>query len=156
MKIDSSAAMVSFAFSLTGGDRASGEKIFQTDLSAQCTRCHRIGNKGSEIGPALTTISKERDQQHLLRSIVHPSADIEKKYFTQAVLTDSGRVVRGVIKSENDIETIVIDSSGKEIKVPNDEIEDILDSKISLMPDMTETLSPRQVRDLVAFLGSLK
>ena len=156
LKIDNDAAMLPFAFSAYGGDKAAGKEIFRTDLRAQCSRCHRIGKKGSKIGPELTKISEKRDANYLLRSIIDPSADIEKKYFSQSVLTDSGQVIRGVVQSENDEVTILADSNGKEIRIPTDEIEDIVDSKVSLMPSMTTTLTPRQVRDVVAYLSSLK
>ena len=61
-----------------------------------------------------------------------------------------------MVQSENDEVTILADSNGKEIRIPTDEIEDIVDSKVSLMPSMTTTLTPRQVRDVVAYLSSLK
>lgn len=156
LKLGDHPGQIKFAFSDQGGDEARGKQIFQTDLRAQCNRCHRIGNQGSNIGPELTKISKQRELDHLLRAIVAPSAEIEPKYFTQVVLLDSGAVVKGVIKSENDDVTIVIDSNGQEIKIASEEIEDIIDQKVSLMPDMTEVLTPYQVRDLVAFLDSLK
>ncbi|WP_417736469.1 PVC-type heme-binding CxxCH protein [Rosistilla oblonga] len=156
LKLGDTADQIEFAFSGQGGDVERGKQIFQTNLRAQCSRCHRIGKRGSNIGPELTKIGKQRDLNHLLRAVVAPSADIEPKYFTQVVLLLSGQAVKGSIKSENDDETIVIDSSGKEIKIASDEIEEIIDQKVSLMPDMTEALSPLEVRDLVAFLNSLK
>ncbi|MGB7346968.1 MAG: hypothetical protein WBD20_22280 [Pirellulaceae bacterium] len=145
-----------FAFSIAGGDRDRGQRIFETHLQAQCSRCHRIGKSGSNIGPELTKIAKKNDSEYLLRSIVHPSGDIEPKYFTQALLLDSGKIVRGVIQSENDDETILISSDGKEVSIPTDEIEDVSSQKVSLMPDMTDTLSASEVRDLVAYLSTLK
>ncbi|WP_419189189.1 PVC-type heme-binding CxxCH protein [Stieleria marina] len=145
-----------FAFSLSGGDKQNGEKIFKTHLQAQCSRCHRIGKSGSNIGPELTKIAKQRDTVHLLRAIVNPSADIDPKYFTQAILMDSGKIIRGVIKHEGDETTIVIGSDGKENEIASEEIEDISSQKISLMPDMTETLTANEVRDLVAYLSSLR
>ncbi|WP_417733027.1 PVC-type heme-binding CxxCH protein [Rosistilla oblonga] len=156
LKLGDTTDQIKFAFSGQGGDVERGKQIFQTNLRAQCSRCHRIGKRGSNIGPELTKIGKQRDLNHLLRAVVAPSADIEPKYFTQVVLLLSGQAVKGSIKSENDDETIVIDSSGKEIKIASDEIEEIIDQKVSLMPDMTEALSPLEVRDLVAFLNSLK
>ena len=145
-----------FAYSDRGGDPANGKRVFETHLQAQCSRCHRIGKLGSKIGPELTKIASKRDPAYLLRSIVKPSADIEKKYFTQAILLDTGKVLRGVVKREDDDITVLIDSSGKEIEIATDEIEAVNDQKVSLMPDMTEVLTPAEVRDLVAYLGTLK
>lgn len=146
------------AFSLagSGGNADRGESIFRTNLRAQCSRCHRIGKKGSNIGPELTTIAKQRDTSHLLRAIVSPSADIEPKYNTQTILLADGTIVRGVIKSENDETTIVINSQAEEIKLATDDIEAVAKAKVSLMPEMTDVLSPAEVRDLVAYLKTLR
>ncbi|MCA9135888.1 MAG: HEAT repeat domain-containing protein [Planctomycetales bacterium] len=145
-----------FAMSLSGGDAHRGEAIFRADVRAQCSRCHRIGKSGSDIGPELTKIAKQRDAKHLLRAIVYPSADIEPKYNTRSLLLADGNIVQGVIKSEDDKTTVLINSEGKEINIPSDEIEAVSDAKVSLMPDMTDVLSPAEVRDLVAYLSTLR
>ncbi|WP_167546562.1 HEAT repeat domain-containing protein [Stieleria maiorica] len=145
-----------FAMCREGGDPARGEVIFRTDLRVQCSRCHRIGKRGSDIGPELTRIAKQRDADHLLRAIVYPSADIEPKYNAQTLLLADGNVIQGVIKSEDDTTTVLINSEGKEVEIPTDEIDDIAKTKVSLMPDMTAVLSPAEVRDLVAFLRTLR
>lgn len=145
-----------FAMCLDGGNATRGETLFRTDLRFQCIRCHRVGRQGSNIGPELTKIAKQRDVQHLLRAIIDPSADIDPKYNAQTLLLADGNVIQGVIKSENDTSTILINSEGKEIKIPTDEIDDIAKTKVSLMPDMTAVLSPAEVRDLVAYLQSLR
>ena len=142
--------------SLAGGDASRGETIFRTDLRAQCSRCHRIGKKGSDIGPELTKIATQRDDQHLLRAIVYPSADIEPKYNAQTLLLADGNVIQGVIKREDETTTVLINSDGKQLEIPTDEIEDVAKTKVSLMPDMTAVLSPSEVRDLVAYLKTLR
>ena len=145
-----------FAFARDGGSASRGEKLFRTDLRAQCIRCHRVEKKGSNIGPPLTTIAKQRDADHLLRAVVYPSADIEAKYNAQSILLADGKVIQGVIKSEDDLRTILIGSDGKELEIPSDEIEAVAKSQVSLMPDMTDVLTASEVRDLVAFLRTLK
>lgn len=145
-----------FALALNGGDAKHGEMIFRTDVRAQCSRCHRIGKQGSDIGPELTKISKQRDANHLLRAIVYPSAEIEPKYNAQTLLLADGNIVQGVIKSENDTTTVLTNSEGKEIEIPTDEIEAVSKAKVSLMPDMTDVLSASEVRDLVAYLKTLR
>jgi quinoprotein glucose dehydrogenase len=145
-----------FALCRDGGDAAVGEKVFRTHLQAQCSRCHRVGKSGSEIGPPLTTIARTRDADYLLRSIAQPSADIEAKYRSHMLLLASGQVVKGVIQSQDKDKTVIADSSGKLLTIDSDDIEDSSEQQTSLMPDMTEILSAREVRDLVAYLRSLK
>ncbi|OYP36740.1 PVC-type heme-binding CxxCH protein [Rhodopirellula sp. MGV] len=143
-----------FALARDGGDATEGERIFKTDLRAQCSRCHQIGRNGSNIGPELTHIAKQRDADYLLRAVVYPSADIEAKYNVQTVLLSDGNVVQGVLKSEDDDYLVLIDAKGKKLKLAQDDIEQVADKKVSLMPDMTDVLSAQEVRDLVAYLRS--
>ncbi|WP_253159882.1 PVC-type heme-binding CxxCH protein [Stieleria tagensis] len=145
-----------FALCGEGGDADRGEEIFRTDLRAQCSRCHRTGKKGSDIGPELSKIAKKRDANYLLRALVYPSADIDDKYNMQTLLLADGSVVQGVIQSEDDDTTVLVNQQGETIQVASDDIEDVAKKKLSLMPDMTDVLQPHEVRDLVAYLKSLK
>jgi quinoprotein glucose dehydrogenase len=152
----SESKLAKFRYSRDGGNVAAGEQLFRTHVQAQCVRCHRIGRRGSEIGPPLTTIAQTRDADYLLRSILEPSADIDAKYRSQLILLESDEVLKGVVQSQNDEETVIADSEGKLNEVPTDEIVNMSEQKVSLMPEMTDVLSPREVRDLVAYLRSLK
>ena len=145
-----------FTFSVDGGDPTNGDRIFRTHVQAQCARCHKVGKKGSDIGPELSKIAKQRDKRHLWRSIVHPSADIEPKYLVQSILLASGQVVQGVILKKSAEKTVLMTGEGKKLEIDSLDIDAISDQKTSLMPDMSDILSPRQVRDLVAYLQSLK
>ncbi|WP_436714836.1 HEAT repeat domain-containing protein [Roseiconus lacunae] len=145
-----------FAFARDGGNAKEGERIFRSDLRAQCSRCHRIGRGGSEIGPELTKIAKKRDADYLLRAVVYPSAEIDAKYNVQTVLMADGNVVQGVLKREDDDWMVLIDANGKEQKLSQEDIEQVADKQVSLMPDMTAVLSAAEVRDLVAYLKTLR
>ncbi len=145
-----------FAYARDGGNAKLGEELFSSHVQAQCVRCHKIGSEGSEIGPELTKIAKVRDADYLLRAIAQPSADIDPKYRTQMLVLASGQVIRGAIQSTSETETVVADSTGGLQVVDTDEIESTSEQKISLMPEMLEILTAREVRDLVAYLRSLK
>ena len=145
-----------YAYSRDGGNIERGNELFSTHVAAQCTRCHKVGRKGSEIGPELTKISRTRDADYLLRAIVEPSADIDAKYRLQMYLMSSGEVVKGIPQKQNNIETIIADSTGTLVTLVTDDIEESREQKLSPMPNMTEILSAQQVRDLVAYLRSLK
>ncbi|KAA5544638.1 c-type cytochrome [Roseiconus nitratireducens] len=151
-----SANLIPFHFARDGGDAGRGEQMFRTDVRAQCVRCHRVGKEGSEIGPELTKIARQRDADHLLRAIVLPSADIEPKYNTQTLLLADGSVAQGVIVSETDESTMLLTQDGTEIQIPTDQIEEVAERKVSLMPTMTDVLSAQEVRDLVAYLKTLR
>lgn len=139
-----------------GGDISRGRVLFQTHSQAQCSRCHRVGRKGSDIGPELSRIGKKRDADYLLRAIVTPSADIDQQYRTHLYVLDTGELLKGVPISQSDTETKIADSSGNELTLANDAILESKVQTISLMPDMRDVLAPAEVRDLVAYLRSLK
>ncbi len=148
--------LIAYSECLIGGDVQAGRTTFNTHIEAQCARCHRVGKNGSTVGPNLQSIGRTRDTKHLLRAIVAPSADIEPKYRTQTIILDSGKSISGVLVRKNDSTTVLADNQGKEITINNDEIDDAVEQNISIMPDMTKALSRREIRDLVAYLQSLR
>ncbi|QDU92669.1 PVC-type heme-binding CxxCH protein [Lignipirellula cremea] len=141
---------------LTGGDATEGKETFMNHITTQCIRCHQVGKTGSTVGPNLESIALQRDGAHLLRSIVAPSADIEPKYQSQTLLLLSGRVVQGLLLRKDDKVTVLADNQGKEVVVPNDQIDESLARKISIMPEIAKVLTPREIRNLVAYLQTLK
>lgn len=145
-----------FAYSRDGGDAQRGKDIFNNHVQAQCSRCHRVGSEGSNIGPELTKIAQTRDADYLLRAIAQPSADIDEKYRSQVLLLASGQIVKGVVQSQDEEQTIIADANGNLQTIETDEIEDSTIQKVSLMPEMAEILSDAEVRDLVAYLRTLK
>lgn len=145
-----------FSECLTGGDAGAGKELFMTHITVQCIRCHKVGKTGSTVGPNLESIALKRDAKFLLRSIIAPSADIEPKYRSQILILDSGKVIQGLPLRKDDQITVLANAQGKEVVVKNDEIDEALEQKTSIMPDMTKALSRREIRDLVAYLVTLK
>lgn len=144
-----------FSLARDGGDPERGELLFRNHGQAQCSRCHRIGRNGSNIGPELSQVGSKRDADYILRSIIDPSADIDANYRTQLFVLDSGQLLKGVLVSEDESKTVVADSEGNEVTIPSEEILQTKVQTVSLMPEMREVLSPTEVRDLVAYLRSL-
>lgn len=147
--------VAAFMDCLAGGDQDVGKDIFVNNVSAQCIRCHKLGKKGSTVGPNLAGIAKKRDAAYLLRAIISPSADIDPKYRSQVVILESGKTVTGLPKQETKKELVLVDNAGKEIRIDRDSIDDISVQNISIMPEMKKELSRREIRDLVAFLKTL-
>jgi putative heme-binding domain-containing protein len=87
---------------------------------------------------------------------VLPSVDIDEKYRSQLLILDSGKIIQG-LKLREEADTIVLaDAEGKEVRVKLDEIDEAIEQKVSIMPEMTKTLTKREMRDLVAYLSTLK
>src|SRR6266404_5618701 len=66
------------------GDAAAGEKLFWS--KGACGQCHRVGGKGSGIGPDLTRVGRQRSLKYLRASVVNPDSDITPEYRTVKVV----------------------------------------------------------------------
>ena len=147
--------------SLRGGDPVAGADIFFNRASVSCQRCHIAEGRGGEVGPSLDGIAaqKGKDRAYLLESIVVPSTKIAEGFATAVVLTEDGQVRTGVLKSETDeaITLILVDGTKtRELAIPTDTILDRADGPSAMPADIPDHLSKRDMRDLVAYLATLK
>ncbi len=84
-----------YADSELGGDVSRGRKIFFEKTQVSCLRCHKIADVGGEVGPALTTIGKDKNVNYLLEAIVAPNAKIAENFKTVIVQTEEGKIYSG-------------------------------------------------------------
>jgi putative membrane-bound dehydrogenase-like protein len=145
-----------YSLALQGGDAKEGQAIFKTNTAAACAQCHRLDGGDGNVGPDLAKIAAKRDRSYLLRAIVQPSADIEVKYRPRQFVLNNGKVVVGTIVSESNEHFVVAESAEKITRIAKQDIEEQLEQNVSIMPEVTKALSLRQIRDLVAFLSTLK
>ena len=136
---------------LAKADLPRGREVF----SRTCEQCHTLFGSGGKIGPELTG-SNRADLEYLLSNIVDPSAVVGKDYTVTSVWLADGRFVNGILKSTTD-STISLQTDTALVVVEKGEIETQKDSPNSLMPEgQLDTLTPDEVRDLVAYLQSPK
>lgn len=141
--------------SLQGGNVNRGKVLFaKTELS--CVRCHKVDRAGGEVGPNLTTIGKEKDARYLLEAICLPNAAIAKGFETAVIANEDGQVVTGIVKSETDDFVELIQGDGALKRIFQDEIVARRSGKSAMPDDLLKQMSARQLRDLVAYLASLK
>ena len=141
---------------LDGGDVQAGKKLFFEKTELSCVRCHKVDRTGGEVGPNLTTIGKDKDARYLLEALCLPDAQVAKGFETTNVVDIDGRVLAGIVRQENDdfIELMLPD--GKLERVLQDDIEVRKKGKSAMPQDLIKHLSDRELRDLVAYLKSLK
>ena len=145
--------MLTYHDAISGGNAERGKRLFHK--TQKCSTCHRIGSDGGDVGPNLSDVGKRTKPEYLLESIVEPNAKIVKGYETEVVLTDSGRIVTGVVVSEDEYELVLADPNNTH-KISKDEIEERQTSPISTMPSIANLLTVDQVRDLIAYLVTLQ
>ncbi|MDX1966835.1 MAG: c-type cytochrome [Planctomycetaceae bacterium] len=132
------------------GNVMRGHSLFKQ----HCAVCHRLFGDGGAIGPDLTNTSRA-DREFLLASLVDPSAVIKRQYLTSTIATTNGQTWNGLIAAEDAGSVTLIDSRGERRAIPRADIEEIVESSVSLMPEkLIEKLSPQQLRDLFAYLQS--
>ncbi|MEM1293789.1 MAG: PVC-type heme-binding CxxCH protein [Verrucomicrobiota bacterium] len=141
---------------LDGGDASAGKELFMTHIAAQCIRCHKVEDgKGSVIGPNLKAIG-EKDERYLLEALVHPSAVIAKGYGMISVTLKDGTTVSGQLRKETDKRLEIRSADGKKTdKIDKANIA-TQTPPISLMPPMMALLSKRELRDVVAYMATLR
>jgi putative heme-binding domain-containing protein len=139
------------------GDIGRGRRLFFEAAGVQCRNCHRIGGKGTEVGPDLDGIGKKYDQAAILDNILFPSKQIDPKYLTYLVETKRGQVYTGLLVSKDAAKVVLKDANNKLIEVPAGDIEVLAPQQKSLMPELLlRDLTAEQVADLTTFLSSLK
>ncbi len=141
---------------ISGGDVKTGEQIFMTRTELSCVRCHKVGNKGGEVGPKLTEIAKTKDSRYLLEAIVQPDAKIAENFETVVILNDEDEVITGIVKKETAEKITLMTADGKTVDVAVDSIVQRKKGKSSMPSDLIKLMTRRQLRDLVAYLSSLK
>ena len=143
-----------FTVSLHGGDAERGREIFFNHTAAQCIRCHKVDGVGGIAGPDLTEVVKRNPhntREHILESLLDPSAKIAPGFGSVSLSLADGRQVAGVLVAE-DAKTLTVQlADGRKVKVDVEDVERRT-AAVSLMPSIERTLTPAEVRDLVAFL----
>ena len=136
-----------------GGDVTRGRAVVMNHAAAQCIRCHKIGEVGSNLGPPLDLIGK-KDAAYLVRSMLEPAKEIAEGYGTVALTTKVGQQHTGFLaKQTPDIWTLRL-PDGKSVAV---RVVDIKTHTLTTtMPPMGAILKPTEIRDVVAYLESLK
>lgn len=136
----------------TGGDIASGEVVFRNQ--GACLQCHKVGNDGGIQGPDLTLVAERLSAAKLVESLVNPNAEISEGYGLASVTLANGELVMGRIARETPSEVTVVGVDGKSVTLERTRIATIA-PPVSAMPPLGLALPPQELRDLVAYLGSL-
>ena len=131
-----------------------GKELFKV---ASCNGCHVLNKEGQEFGPDLAKLDpKKHTIEHILRSILEPSKDIEEKYQSATFVLDDGRTITGMVTAEdNNFVKVVVNPLAKAapLMIPKDYIEDRVKSKVSMMPKgLLDKLSREEILDLVAYV----
>jgi putative membrane-bound dehydrogenase-like protein len=138
------------------GEVARGAQVFtRTDVG--CINCHRVNDKGIDLGPALSEIGTKLGKDALYEAILDPSAGIAFGYEAWHIQLKSGDDAVGLITSETENEIVLKDVRAISTHIKKADIIQRDKLKLSLMPaGLQQTMSTQDLVDLVEYLSSLK
>ncbi len=131
-----------------------GEAVY---LKAGCQKCHRRGKAGDAFGPDLTSLGWRRQKSEILQSILFPSHELNEEYPTVTVALKDGRTFSGVMSASSAETFSVISGTAVRQEFPREDVEQIVNQKISNMPEGTlEPLTLEEIKELFSFLTSIE
>jgi quinoprotein glucose dehydrogenase len=144
-----------FRVALAGGDRHRGKRIFDTQPTLACIRCHRAGGEGGDAGPDLADVGARYTREYLLESIIKPNARIAPGFDTIVLTLRSGSTVAGIVAAETAETVSLRNSENTLVEVKKADIMK-RESAPSSMPEIYQSiLSKSEIRDLVEYMASL-
>jgi len=141
------------------GNWKRGKGVFYLS-NAACFACHDPPGGAPRVGPDLTVAkANPLTDEQLVDSILRPSSLVDKEYQQKKVLTEDGNILTGIVIAEDDeFLTLRNPAEPEPIKIPQDEIEDIANSKLSMMPAslVRELKSRKEFDDLLGYLIKIR
>jgi putative membrane-bound dehydrogenase-like protein len=136
-----------------GGNTQKGKVIFQTT----CLMCHKVGDKGQNIAPALDG-SAARENKALLTAILDPDAAVEGGYAVYRVTKKDNSTMEGYLVHKDDAGTTLAFMGGAKIFIPAKTIkeQDFLQGRSFMPKGILNNFSDTQVADLLAYIRTLK
>ena len=139
---------------LYGGDPEAGMRVVAAHPAAQCIRCHQVNKQGGLVGPDLSRIGATLSREQLLEALVLPSARLAPGYGTVSVTMKDGRSLSGTLMAAT-YSTLTLTTADGTQTLASADIAERTDAP-SGMPPMTGLLTKKEIRDVVAFLSTLK
>ena len=135
------------------GNATSGEHVFATN----CIGCHRIGDRGGNLGPDLTRIGAARARAAMARQIRGTMGSFRSGYEPVTLTTPNGQEIRGVKKNEDQFSVQVMDTRERIQGYLREDMHTVTDEKKSAMPTFgPDRLSDADLDDLLSYLESLQ
>ncbi len=130
-----------------------GQAVF---AKSACAQCHKIGNVGATIAPALDGIGS-RGLDRLLEDTLDPNRNVDQAFRVTSITTTDGVIVSGFGLREEGQTLLMHDSTGKEQRVQLSDIDARQVIPLSPMPaNLAEQIKEEEFYHLLEFLLSRK
>ncbi len=127
-------------------------KVGKAMFLKHCSKCHMHGIEGKTIGPNLTGMAVH-PKHELLMHMVDPSRSVEGNFRIYTVVKTDGLVINGMMSGESRTAITLLDAEAKEHQIAREDIEELVRSRKSLMPEGFEKqMTPEELASLLEFL----
>lgn len=137
------------------GDAKLGRAVFES-AEAGCLTCHRVYGRGGRAGPDLSDIGASRTPAALQASIIDPSSVMHPINRPVTAVTADGRTIKGRRLNEDTYTVQLSTDSGELVSLDKDKLRRFEIATTSTMPSYKDRLSPEAIRNLVAYLATLR
>ena len=132
---------------IAAADYQVGRKLFQSN----CAICHVMKGQGGVVGPDLTG-SDRKNMNYLLENLVDPSSSVADSYRSSNVRLFDGRLLIGIVINQTK-KTISLQIKDEVVKIDRDDIDEIKQTQLSLMPDgLLDSMTEQQRAALFKYL----
>ena len=136
------------------GTALQGQAIFEG--KGACQSCHRVRGRGSRLGPDLSEIGSQREPGALRESILHPDAEILPQNRFYRVTRRDGSTMTGRLLNHDTFTVQLMSPKQELVRFRKAELRDYGFQKNSPMSSYEGKLTPEELANLIAYLGSLK
>ncbi len=137
------------------GNAKQGKQVFNS--SGTCNQCHKVKGTGKEVGPDLSEIGSKLSREDMFVAILNPNAAVSHNYETYSLLDYDGNVVTGLLINKNADGATIRDAKGVDHTVATEDIEELRQQAVSLMPsDLQKLMSLQDLVSLVDYLVLLR
>ena len=130
------------------GDVTVGKAMFVK----HCSKCHMHGTEGKTIGPNLTGMAVH-PKHELLMHMIDPSRSVDGNFRIYTVVKTDGLVINGMMSGESRTAITLLDAEAKEHQIAREDIEQLVRSRKSLMPEGFEKqMTSEELASMLEFL----
>ena len=136
------------------GDAVRGLAVFES--KGGCLACHRVGAKGSRLGPDLTGIGSLKTAAYFEQTLTNPNDSIAPQNRLVRVVTKQGVTITGRRLNEDTHTIQLIDEKEHLLSLSKSDLREYALLKTSPMPSYKGKLTQQEISDVVSYLLSLK
>jgi cytochrome c oxidase cbb3-type subunit III len=133
------------------GNPAQGKQLFFG--KAGCADCHAMHGDGHFLSTDLSDYADDHDAGEIRAAIVNPQEQEREPHSLARVMTNSGRVLVGIIRNENNSSLQIQGADGQFYLLMKSELQSVERSPAPSMPvDYAQKLGVAEIDDLVSYI----